>query len=213
MFITLEGIEGSGKSTQLPNMVRFLKNRGHDCAVTREPGGTQIGRKIRAILLDPESQNIDPLAELLLYTADRAQHIKMIVNPLLAEGKTVLCDRYFDATVSYQGYARGLDIGLINRLHEVLFNNLKPDLTILLDLQPKLGLSRAWKQIGDGTRTGLEIRFEEEALEFHEKVRAGYLELARNEPERFRVLDASEDEEQVRNKINELLSLFFKKKI
>ena len=212
MFITLEGIEGSGKSTQLPNMVKFLEYRGHDCTITREPGGTKIGQKIRAILLDPESKDMDPLTELLLYTADRAQHIKMIVNPLLAAGKTVLCDRYFDATLGYQGYARGLDVGLINRLHEMLFNNLKPDLTILLDLQPKLGLSRAWKQIGDGTRSGLEIRFEEEELEFHEKVRAGYLEMARIEPERFRVIDGSENEEQVRNKISELLSLFLETK-
>lgn len=217
MFITLEGIEGSGKSTQLPDIVKFLKSRGHDCIITREPGGTKIGQKIRKILLDPESNDMDPLAELLLYTADRAQHIKTIVNPLLVEGKTVLCDRYFDATVVYQGFARGLDIELINRLHEMLFNNLKPDLTILLDLQPKLGLSRAWKQIGNGARTGLEIRFEEEALEFHEKVRAGYLELSRIEPERFRVIDASGDEEQVRKEIIEALSLFLetanKKKI
>ncbi len=212
MFITLEGIEGSGKSTQLPDIVKFLKSRGHDCIITREPGGTKIGQKIRKILLDPESNDMDPLAELLLYTADRAQHIKTIVNPLLVEGKTVLCDRYFDATVVYQGFARGLDIELINRLHEMLFNNLKPDLTILLDLQPKLGLSRAWKQIGNGARTGLEIRFEEEALEFHEKVRAGYLELSRIEPERFRVIDASGDEEQVRKDIIEALSLFLETK-
>lgn len=212
MFITLEGIEGSGKSTQLPDIVKFLKSRGHDCIITREPGGTKIGQKIRKILLDPESNDMDPLAELLLYTADRAQHIKTIVNPLLVEGKTVLCDRYFDATVVYQGFARGLDIELINRLHEMLFNNLKPDLTILLDLQPKLGLSRAWKQIGNGARTGLEIRFEEETLEFHEKVRAGYLELSRIEPERFRVIDASRDEEQVRKDIIEVLSLFLETK-
>lgn len=212
MFITLEGIEGSGKSTQLPDIVKFLKSRGHDCIITREPGGTKIGQKIRKILLDPESNDMDPLAELLLYTADRAQHIKTIVNPLLVEGKTVLCDRYFDATVVYQGFARGLDIELINRLHEMLFNNLKPDLTILLDLQPKLGLSRAWKQIGNGARTGLEIRFEEETLEFHEKVRAGYLELSRIEPERFRVIDASGDEEQVRKDIIEVLSLFLETK-
>ncbi len=212
MFITLEGIEGSGKSTQLPDIVKFLKSRGHDCIITREPGGTKIGQKIRKILLDPESNDMDPLAELLLYTADRAQHIKTIVNPLLVEGKTVLCDRYFDATVVYQGFARGLDIELINRLHEMLFNNLKPDLTILLDLQPKLGLARAWKQIGNGARTGLEIRFEEETLEFHEKVRAGYLELSRIEPERFRVIDASGDEEQVRKDIIEALSLFLETK-
>ena len=201
MFITLEGIEGSGKTTQAKHIVKFLQSRGHDCVITREPGGTKIGQKIRAILLDPESKDIDPLTELLLYTADRAQHIKEFVNPNLSAGKTVLCDRYFDATVVYQGFARELDIGLINRLHKLIFDDLKPDITILLDLPPEMGLSRAWKQIESGARIEVETRFEEETLSFHEKVRSGYLELARLEPERFRVIDASNDEQQVRKEI------------
>jgi len=207
MFITLEGIEGSGKTTQARYMVKFLQSRGHDCVMTREPGGTRIGEKIRAILLDPESKDMDPLGELLLYTADRAQHIKELVNPFLSAGKTVLCDRFYDATVAYQGFARGLDIGLINKLHKLILEDLKPDITFLLDLPPKVGLLRAWQQIKNGTRTGIETRFEEEKLPFHEKVRSGYLEIARVEPDRFRVIDASRDKYHVRDEIIKILSV------
>lgn len=206
MYITLEGIEGSGKTTQMEHIARFLQDRGQDCVRTREPGGTKIGEKIRAILLDPESSNMDPAAELLLYTADRVEHVKKVVRPSLAAGKTVLCDRYFDATVAYQGFARGLDIELIRRLHHLILEDLKPDLTILLDLSPEVGLTRAWRQIDSGMRTGLESRFEEETLAFHKKVRAGYLELARLEPERFRIVDAAQEEEQVRKEIFKILS-------
>ena len=206
MFISFEGIDGSGKTTQIHHMVKFFQDNRHSCVITREPGGTRIGEKIRAILLDPVSKDMDPLTELLLYTADRAQHIKEFVSPFLSSGKTVLCDRFYDATVVYQGFARGLDIGLINKLHNLLFENLKPDITILLDLPPEKGLSRAWKQIENGDRENVETRFEEEKLSFHNKVRAGYLELARLEPERFRVIDASMDENQVRNEIINRLS-------
>ena len=208
MFITLEGIEGSGKTTQIPNIVEYLRGKGHDCVVTREPGGTKIGQKIRAILLDPDSVDLDPLSELLLYTADRAQHLHEIVYPSLKKGKTVLCDRYFDATVVYQGFARGLDINLINGLHKMVLDDLKPDLTILLDLPVNMGLSRAWEQIDNGSRTGRETRFEEEQLDFHEKVRAGYLEMARQEKKRFQVVDASGDVDSVYREIVEILSAY-----
>jgi dTMP kinase len=157
--------------------------------------------KIRAILLDPMSKDMDPLAELLLYTADRAQHIKEFILPLLSDGKMVLCDRYYDATMAYQGFARGLDIGLIEKMHKLLFENLKPDIT----LPPEIGLARAWKQIETGIRTGEETRFEEETLSFHKKVRSGYLELAHLEPERFRIIDASKDEHGVREEIIKIL--------
>jgi dTMP kinase len=206
MFISFEGIDGSGKTTQINHTVKFLQNHRHNCVITREPGGTRIGEKIRAILLDPESKDMDPLTELLLYTADRAQHIKEFVSPFLSAGKTVLCDRFYDATVVYQGFARGLDIGLIDKLHNLLFENLKPDITILLDLPPEKGLSRAWKQIKNGDRENVETRFEKEKLSFHNKVRSGYLDLARLEPGRFRVIDASMDENQVRNEIIKILS-------
>jgi dTMP kinase len=208
MFLTLEGIEGSGKTTQMRRIVAFLRNKGHDCIMTREPGGTEIGKKIRAILLAPESKGMDPAVELLLYTADRAQHVCEVVRPALAAGKTVLCDRYFDATVVYQGFARGLDSTLINTLHRLILKDLKPDMTILLDLPVETGLKRAWEQINNGTRTDAETRFEKETLEFHEKVRAGYLELARLEPARYRIIDASHQEKKVRDAILNTLADF-----
>ncbi len=201
MFITFEGIEGSGKTTQLKYIQAYFKSRGQECIVTREPGGTEIGKKIRSILLDPASKNICPVSELFLYMADRAQHVKELVIPAISAGKTVLCDRFFDATVVYQGYARGLDVKQIQRLHEVVLEGLKPDVTILLDLPTDIGLSRAWAQIDNGKRDSLESRFEKENLSFHKKVRAGYLELARLEPQRFRVIDATRQENKVRRDI------------
>ncbi len=213
MFISFEGIEGSGKTTHAKHTVRFLKDKGHDCVITREPGGTRIGEKIRAILLDPLSRDMDPLAELLLYTADRAQHIKEYILPLLSDGKMVLCDRYYDATMAYQGFARGLDIDLIDTMHKLLFENLKPDLTLLLDLPPEIGLERAWKQINNGNRISEETRFEEERLSFHRRVREGYLELSRREPERFRVIDASKKEHEVRKEIIKILAVEINRRI
>ena len=201
MFITLEGIEGSGKTTQIKHLVDFLTQNDHDCIVTREPGGTMIGSKIRKILLDSKNNTMDSTAELLLYMADRAQHIDEVIRPAMASGKTVICDRYFDATVAYQGYARGLNVEFIKKLHLVVLNDLKPDLTLLLDLSPEIGLKRAWKAINCGNRTQNETRFEEEAVPFHKKVREGYLTLAAAEPHRFRVVDASRDEESVRKDI------------
>lgn len=201
MFITFEGIEGSGKTTQIRHALEYLKQRGKDCIVTREPGGTVTGQKIRAILLDPEGKGMDPSTELLLYMADRAEHVNKVIKPSLSAGKTVLCDRYFDATVVYQGYARGLDIDLLIKMHKLILNDLKPDITFLLDLPPEAGLSRAWKQIEEGERAGIETRFEKEAIAFHEKVREGYLELARQEPERFVVIDAMKAEDDVRQDI------------
>jgi dTMP kinase len=206
MFITLEGIEGSGKTTQVTNIVRHLESRGLECRVTREPGGTQIGQKIRALLLDPCNQELDPLAELLLYLADRAQHIREIIEPELKKGKTVICDRYFDATIAYQGYARQLDTTLLHTLHRLLFAELTPNITLLLDLPPEIGLARAWEQIQDGRRENSETRFEKEALKFHERVRAGYLALAHGEPERFRIIDAARDPQHVTQQIIDTLS-------
>lgn len=210
MFITLEGIEGSGKTTQLDPMVAFLTQKGHDCIVTREPGGTRIGQQIRAILLDPHNKALDPLSELLLYAADRAQHIKTKIIPDLSAGKTVICDRFFDATTVYQGYGRDLDISIINMLHQIVLDGLKPDLTILFDLPVETGLSRAWKQINDGSRSDLETRFEEEALAFHQKIRDGYLELAKREPDRFRIIDAGGSKETVKEAVTNTLSLHLK---
>jgi dTMP kinase len=208
MFITLEGIEGSGKTTQLRHIAAFLESKGRRCVITREPGGTRIGEKIRSILLDPKSIGISPHAELLLYVADRVQHVRELIEPALASGSTVLCDRFSDATLVYQGAARGLDPDLIRRLHALVLGPLTPHLTLLLDLPPEIGLARAWKEIDTGTRDGRETRFEQEALAFHGKVREGYLLLARSEPERFRVIDARQSEEKVREAVFFILSGF-----
>lgn len=210
MFITLEGIEGSGKTTQIDQLVEFLEGRGIECIKTRQPGGTLIGEKIRSILLDPSNHALDPMAELLLYMADRAQHLHEFIRPCLKRGQTVVCDRYFDATVVYQGFARGLNIKLIRQLHRILFDNLKPDVTLLLDLPPRLGLERAWQQLNNGRRSENESRFEDEALAFHEKVREGYLKLARLEPERFRIIDAAQTQDQVFATIRKIISSLFK---
>jgi dTMP kinase len=206
MFISLEGIEGCGKTTQLKHLSSYLADKGRPFVVTREPGGTEIGKKIRSILLDPASKGLVPAAELLLYMADRAQHIHSLIRPRLAEGKVVVCDRYFDATVVYQGFARGLDTGFICDLHRIIFEDLKPDITLLLDLPPRIGLARAWQELYSGNRCGKESRFEEETISFHEKVRAGYLELAGREPQRYKIIDASRPIDDVQADMREPLA-------
>ncbi len=208
MFISLEGIEGCGKTTQLDHISVFLEKIGRPFVVTREPGGTDIGKKIRSILLDPASHDLVPTAELLLYMADRAQHINSVIKPRLAEGKIVVCDRYYDATVAYQGFARGLGVNYIRDLHRMILEDFKPDLTILLDLSPRTGLSRAWQELDSGNRSGAESRFEEEAISFHEKVRAGYLEIAHLEPKRFKIIDASPEIDTVQTEIQKVLTSY-----
>jgi dTMP kinase len=208
MFISLEGIEGCGKTTQISQLSAYFEERERPYIVTREPGGTAIGQKIRSILLDPASKDLVPAAELLLYMADRAQHIHSLIKPRLAEGKIVVCDRYFDATLVYQGVARGLDTELICELHRIIFEDLKPDITLLLDLPPRVGLARAWQELDSGSRPGTESRFEEETIGFHEKVRAGYLELVGREPDRFKVIDASRKIDEVQADIRKVLAEF-----
>lgn len=206
MFITLEGIEGSGKTTQMQKIVAFIQAKGYECVTSREPGGTAIGTQIRGVLLDPANTAMDPNAELLLYIADRVQHIRTFIQPHLAAGRVVVCDRYFDATLVYQGYARGLDKVLIRKLHQLVCDDLQPDVTLLFDLAPEVGLARAWKAIDDGGRTQQETRFENEKLAFHQKVREGYLDLARQEPGRFHVIDAASALEDVSAAILETLA-------
>jgi dTMP kinase len=197
MFITLEGIEGSGKSTQIRTIAQWLEAAGRDCLTTREPGGTPIGGQIRSVLLHPDNHALAPTAELLLYVADRVQHLETVVRPALAAGKVVVCDRYFDATLVYQGYARGLDRQMVCQLHQLACNGLTPDLTLLLDLDPETGLDRAWRRIHADASHVQESRFENERLAFHQRVRAGYLDLARLEPQRFAVIDAAVDKHSV----------------
>ena len=208
MFITFEGIEGSGKTTQIKRLIPVLQEKGYDCVFTREPGATRIGHKIRAILLDATHTAMLPLTELLLYEADRAQHVHEVIKPALGANKVVVSDRFFDATTVYQGYARGFDLKLIGKMHRLVIGDLRPDLTMLLDLPVDLGLERAWQRINTQSEGLPEDRFEKEALAFHERVRQGYLTLAGAEPERFRVIDASRDQESVHADITEIVLPF-----
>jgi len=206
MFITFEGIEGSGKTTQIRAIAKALAQDGIPCRMTREPGGTDIGARIRAILLHPDNKDLVHKAELLMYMADRVQHVETVVRPALNRGETVLCDRYLDATLAYQGYGRGLNVDLLCGLHRLLLNDFKPDLTFLLDLSPEIGLSRAWRRIDAAGEEAEQTRFEEEALGFHERVRAGYLDLARREPDRFRIVDAAQGPARVQEAILEIIN-------
>lgn len=210
MFITLEGTEGSGKTTQIKAIARWLKAAGFECLTTREPGGTPIGGQIRSVLLHPDNAELAPTAELLLYVADRVQHLETVIRPALAAGQVVVCDRYFDATLVYQGYARGLDRDMIRRLHQLACSGLTPDLTLLLDVDPETGLARAWQRIHSDCAHEKESRFEKERLVFHQRVRAGYLDLAQLEPQRFCVIDAAVDEQAVRAQIETVLMNNFK---
>jgi dTMP kinase len=210
MFITLEGGEGAGKTTQIVHLAGYLAAKGMACVLTREPGGTDLGKKIRALLLNPDHAGMAPETELLLYMADRAEHISAVIRPALAGGKTVLCDRFFDATVVYQGAARGLSAERAARLHALVFDGLAPDLTLLLDLPPEEGLARARRQLEKGARPAKESRFENETLVFHQRVREGYLELARRQADRFRVLDAAQDEERVRADLSAAVDEFLR---
>lgn len=189
-FITFEGIEGCGKTTQLRLLARRLEQAGHAVTVTREPGGCPIADQIRNILLDAENQAITPLTELLLYAAARSQHMSEVVTPALDAGGIVLCDRFTDATIAYQGYGRKLDLEVIHKLNQLATSGIGPDLTVLLDCPAETGLKRAISRINNapGAR---EERFELESLQFHQRVRDGYLALARQEPERFVIIDAT----------------------
>jgi dTMP kinase len=183
LFVTFEGIEGSGKSTHLRLLAKALRTAGQTVVETREPGGTALGQALRDLLLAPSATPPEPLAELLLYCADRAQHVAQVIRPALAAGQIVLCDRFSDSTLAYQGYARGLDLDTVRALDAAARGGLEPDLTFLLDCPPDAGLARA------RARSGSSDRFEQEALAFHEKVQRGFHALAAATPARYRVVD------------------------
>ncbi|MFQ5877064.1 MAG: dTMP kinase [Acidobacteriota bacterium] len=188
LFITFEGIEGSGKTTQIQLLSNHLEERGVDHVLTREPGGTPIGDRVRRLVLDPAHDDMTATCELLLYGAARAQHVEQVIRPALRQGRVVLCDRFMDATLAYQGYGRGIAIDLIRRLHGLVVPAQPPHRTVLFDIEARAGLERARARDRTGARGG--TRFEREEVEFHERVRAGYLELSRQEPDRIVVVDA-----------------------
>jgi dTMP kinase len=204
VFITFEGIEGSGKSTQISRLLPYLTEQRRLATLTREPGGTHIGDQVRRILLDPLNRLLDPTAELLLYAASRAQHLREVVRPALAEGRIVLCDRFSDATLAYQGYGRGLSIPVIRELDRIVTAGLRPRLTVLLDLPAETGLARAR---GRNDSQGLhgEARFENEDIAFHSLVRNGYLQLAKEEPGRIRVVNAARTPEDIQEDIRKIV--------
>ncbi|MBN2437207.1 MAG: dTMP kinase [Deltaproteobacteria bacterium] len=200
-FITFEGGEGSGKTTQIKLAADWLKERGIPVLATAEPGGTPLGRKIREILLSRKSCAIGAEAELLLFSAARVQHVRETILPALEAGQWVLCDRFTDATLAYQGFGRKLDVEFIRTLNDFSTCSLKPDLTLLLDLPVEAGLARAKKRTAGICPEAAEDRFEREERIFHERIREGYLSFAANEPERFRIINGAADVESVRREV------------
>jgi dTMP kinase len=190
-FLTFEGIEGCGKSTQARRLADSLRAQGFDVVLTREPGGTAITAQIRALLADPASK-LDPTAELMLFLADRAQHVASVIRPALAEGKVVLCDRYCDSTLAYQGYGRGHDLAWLEDLNRRASHGVEPDLTLWIDCAIEVGLGRAQKRAG-----GPGDRFEIEPLQFHARIRSGFAELARRFPRRIVRIEGDRPEEEV----------------
>ncbi|HET6419583.1 MAG TPA: dTMP kinase [Geobacteraceae bacterium] len=200
-FITFEGIEGCGKTTQMKLLSRHLAEKGFPAVMTREPGGCPISLKIRDILLDAANSRMVPLAELLLYAAARAQHVAEVIKPALDAGKIVLCDRFTDATVAYQGYGRQLDQSLIGELNRLAAGNVRPGLTVLIDCEVETGLKRANDRI-EASTGAREERFELESVQFHRRVREGYLRLAAAEPDRFIVIDGDRSVGEVEESIS-----------
>ncbi len=201
-FITFEGVEGCGKTTQMMLLSQHLAEKGYPVVATREPGGCPISLKIRDILLDAANSRMVPLTELLLYAAARAQHVAEVIKPAMDAGKIVLCDRFADATVAYQGYGRQLDLSLIGKLNRLAAGNVRPGLTVLIDCEVETGLRRANARI-EASTGAREERFELESVQFHRRVREGYLRLAASEPGRFIVIDGNRSVGEVETAITD----------
>ncbi len=206
LFITFEGIEGCGKTTQIKMAGEYLKSRNIPFIMTEEPGGSPLGVKIRKILLNEGPFEICAASEVFLFSAARAQHVKDVILPALKRGDVVLCDRFYDATIAYQGFGRGFDIDIIQRINAVSTGQLKPNVTFLFDVPAPVGIKRAMNRISQIRDVNKEDRFENEEIEFHKKVRAGYLSLADSESERFRIIDGSKDISAVHRKVCSLIS-------
>lgn len=197
LFITFEGGDGCGKTTQIKLLDEYLRNKGYKTLLTREPGAKGLGIKLREILLNYDGE-VSPTCESFLFLADRAQHIDCIIKPALKEGTIVLCDRHIDSTVAYQGYGRGLDIEQIRHLNNIATNGIKPDITIVLDVDVKTSQNRV------GTEKD---RMESAGVEFFERVRNGFLEIAKQEPERVKVVDSTQTITEIHKEILELIAL------
>ncbi len=189
MFVTFEGIEGCGKTTQAKLLCEALVDRGYSVVFTREPGGTPAAEELRSFLLKPREERFPPFAELSVYEAARAFHVENLIKPSLKEGAVVICDRFIDSTLAYQGYGRGIDLSLVERLNQEATGGLKPDLTVLIDLP----VEEAFKRISERRKD----RMESESLKFHQRVREGFLEIARREPERFLIVDGMREVEEL----------------
>lgn len=207
-FITFEGPEGSGKTSQAEQLAGYLEEKGHEVVLTYEPGATLVSKEIRKILLDPSSPQIDSRTELLLFAADRAQHVSEIIKEALIKNKVVLCCRYVDSTIAYQGYGRNIDLNLIQELNEIATGGLMPDLTVLLDLDVSLGLDRAIRIRKEESAPGDSDRMESQRIQFHEQVRKGFLSIANDNPDRVKVLDSSVPFEDVQNSIRSIVDEF-----
>jgi len=205
LFITMEGPDGAGKTTQAKLLGQSLMEQGREVVFTREPGGTRISEVIRNVLLNPDLNEMTAQAEIFLYAAARAQHVQELIVPALKEDKVVICDRFIDSTLAYQGYGRGIDRDLIRAVNDIAIQGLKPDLTLIFDLEPEDGLQRIKEH-----RNGQVDRLEGEDLSFHLRVRRGFLEIAREEPGRCRVVNAKETVEQVQRKVQELVKELLK---
>ena len=196
LFITFEGGDGCGKTTQIKLLDEYLRSKGYKTLLTREPGSKGLGIKLREILLNYDG-DVSPTCESFLFLADRAQHVDCIIKPALEEGVVVLCDRHTDSTVAYQGYGRGLDLEQIHNLNNIATNGLKPDLTIVLDVDVETSQNRVGSE---------KDRMESAGLEFFERVRKGFLEIAKQEPERVRVIDSTQTIEEIHKQILELVA-------
>jgi len=200
LFVTFEGPEGGGKTTQMHRLVAYLQEEGYDVLATREPGGTPIGDRVRAILLDPLHTEMQPQAEFLLFSAARAQHVAQVIRPHLLQGGVVLCDRYADASLAYQGYGYQLDLEALRAITRFATGGLVPDLSFCLDVPVDVGLQRKTKGAGDAWN-----RMEQKEIDFHRRVRAGYLEMAAHEPARWVVVDATRTVNEIQATLRELL--------
>ena len=210
LFITFEGVEGSGKTTQIQRLKGYLTERGIPCVITREPGGSPISEKIRKILLDPVHREMAPLTELLLYEAARAQHVEEVIAPFLKKGGVVvICDRFSDASIAYQGHGRGVDLKLVESLSRLSSKKIKPDITFLMDCPSKVGLKRAIHR-NKAKGQEREGRFELEKIEFHQRVRRGYLSLAKKDQRRFKIINTRQGEEKVFQKIKTVVDEMIK---